>query len=127
MLSTLLVVVTLGHADAPHVAFTPTDNPAACAARAEVIGGVLRDAGYRIAVQSCVETDLRVTPYDHRATAYPHAWRLTVPAAIDGATPPALQIEPLDSLSDCTPDEIPDETGAPAIWCAVSAQAPVTD
>lgn len=119
MLSTVLIVVTLGHADAPHVAFTRADDMEACATRAEVLTGVLRDAGYRIGAQRCIETELGFAPYDHGATAYPHAYRLTVPA-----DPAALAtIEPLADLSACTPDEDAD----PAVWCAVSAQGTLAE
>ena len=113
MLSTVLILVTLGHADAPHVAFSPAPDMAACADKAQSLGAVLKGAGYRIAADRCVQTDLAFAPYQHAATAYPHAWRLTIPA--DAATP--ATVEPLAALSDCTPVD-----ADPQVICAVSAQ-----
>lgn len=114
MLSTVLIVVTLGHADAPHVSFSSAPDAPACAAKAEAVTGLLAGAGYRIGAQRCIQTDLAFAPYDHAATAYPHAYRLTLPAdAAQGGT-----VEPLGRLSDCTAAPEAD----PAVWCVVSAQ-----
>lgn len=118
MLSTVLILVTLGHADAPHVAFSTAPDMAACEEKAAALTGVLAGAGYRIAAQRCVQTDLAFAPYDHGATDFPASYRLSLPAdAAQGAA-----IEPLAKLADCTPD--PD--GNPAVWCAVSAQPVVS-
>ena len=114
MLSTVLILVTLGHADAPHVAFSTTPDMPACEGKATALTGVLTGAGYRIAARRCIQTDLAFARYDHGATEFPVSYRLTLPAdAAQGAT-----IEPLAALADCTAN--PD--GDPAVWCAVSAQ-----
>ena len=115
MISTVLILVTLGHADAPHVAFSTAPDMAACAEKARSLGAVLTGAGYRIAADRCLQTDLVFAPYQHAATAYPHAYRLTFPA--DPALAPT--VEPLAKLSACT--SAPDAD--PQVICAVSAQA----
>lgn len=118
MLSTILILVTLGHADAPHVAFSTAPDMATCAETALSLGAVLTGAGYRIGADRCVQTAQRFSAYDHSAKAFPHAYRLTLPA--DPARP--ATIEPVAALADCTPSDGTD----PAVICAVSAQGVVT-
>ncbi|WP_134725622.1 hypothetical protein [Paracoccus luteus] len=119
MLSTVLIVLTLGHADGPHLAVTPADDAAACAAKAGAVTAVLEQSGYPVAAARCVETDQRFTPYRHGAGAPApvNAFRVTLPAA-GGA-----KAEPLAALSDCT--AAPDAD--PAVFCALSAQELLAD
>lgn len=114
MLATVLIVVTLGHADAPHLAVTPADDAAACAAKAGAVTAVLDKAGFAVAAARCVQTDQRFSAYRHGpdAPAPIHPFRVTLPAR-GGAT-----VEALARLSDC--DAAPDAD--PAVFCAVSAQ-----
>lgn len=119
MLSTVLIIITLGHADAPHVSFSATESVEACAAKAEAITGVLKGAGYRIGAERCVETDLPLAAYDHAAKDFPHPYRITLPADVTQGG----MIEPLDNLADCT--AATDRN--PAVWCAVSAQGVTAD
>lgn len=119
MLSTVLIVLTLGHADAPHLAVTPADDAAACATKAGSVSAVLEQAGFPVAAAHCVQTDQRFTPYRHGpdAPAPVNAFRVTLPAA-GGVT-----VEPLAGLSDCT--AAPDVD--PAVFCALSAQELLAD
>ncbi|KGJ12905.1 hypothetical protein [Paracoccus sanguinis] len=114
-LSVVLVLVTLSAGESPHVSFSNAENAADCAAKGERLGAILTGAGYRIGAQACVETEARFAPYDHGASVFPHAYRVTVPAQ------GAASVEPLDRIGDCTTAPEAD----PAVWCALSAQAPL--
>ncbi|MDM7256159.1 MAG: hypothetical protein P3W90_005710 [Paracoccus sp. (in: a-proteobacteria)] len=105
MLETVLVVLTLADPGPPHVSFSMTESAQDCAARAEVVTQILTGAGYTILAQGCVETGLRISPYDHKARAFPYPWRVTLADSI--------QIEP---SQDCTPDD------AEKVVCAMSSQ-----
>lgn len=117
MLHTLLIVLTLGHADGPHLAITEAGDMAACAARAEAVTAVLTDAGYPVAAHRCFQTEQRFTPYSHGpdAPAPTHAYRVTLPAE-GGAL-----IEPVATLSGCTPAP----EAVPPVFCALSTQTPL--
>lgn len=105
MLETVLVVLTLADPGPPHVSFSMTESAQDCAARAEVVTQILTSAGYTIMAQGCVETGLRISPYDHKASAFPHPWRITLSDPI--------QIEP---AQDCTPNY------TEKVVCAMSSQ-----
>lgn len=114
-LSVVLVLVTLSAGEPPHVSFSTAEDAADCAAKGERLGAILTGAGYRIGAQACVETEARFAPYDHGASVFPHAYRVTVPAT------GAAAVAPLDRIGDCTAAPEAD----PAVWCALSAQAPL--
>lgn len=112
MLATVLIIVTLGHADAPHVSFSQAENLEACEAKAEALTSVLERANYQVGATRCVQTELTLSPYDRAAKEFPHAFRISLP------NDASATIEQLDSLSECT--AAPDAD--PAVFCAVSAQ-----
>lgn len=115
MLKPVLVVLTLAPGGgATHLALSSPEDAAACAARAEVVRGVLEGSGVKVIATRCAETDLSFTAYAHGDVQSPHVhpWRVTLPAS--GAV-----IEPLGATESCVP--APEAT--PAVHCALSAQA----
>lgn len=115
MLKPVLVVLTLAPGSgATHLALTSPRDAQDCAARSQAVAQVLEDAGLRVLAARCGETDLDFTPYAHGADSGPpvHPWRVTLPEV-------GVLIEPLAQGEDCTP--APD--AAPAVHCALSAQA----
>lgn len=49
MLKSVLVILTTTSAGGSHLALSPADDPADCAARREVVSQILTGAGYTIA------------------------------------------------------------------------------
>ncbi len=117
MLQTVLIVLTLGHADGTHLSLTQADNPAACEQKSQALGKILTDAGYTIGAGRCVPENLRFTPYQPGAHDMANRFRVTLPLA-GGAT-----VEALGPDETCTP--APDAD--PAVFCARSAQQLLAD
>ena len=116
MLQTVLIVLTLGHADGAHLSLTRADDAAACAQKSEGLAKILSDAGYTVGARRCIETDLRFTPYQPGATEMPHRFKVTLPQT-------GAEVQALASGDDCT--AAPD--GQPQVVCAVSAQQVLRD
>ena len=96
MLKSVLVILTTTSAGGSHLALSPADDPADCAAKREVVSQILTGAGYTIAGASCALTDLRFTAYDHSApdSAYVHRWRVQLSEDVP-------VIHPLTAGEDC--------------------------
>lgn len=119
MLKIALLILTLTPDGATRVTLTEAEDAATCEANREVVTQILTEAGSPPLVALCGPTDLRLTPFEHGTPpeAEVHRYRVELPKA-GGFT-----LAPLAGGESCTPDPAAD----PAVHCARSGQAVVSD
>lgn len=116
MLQWVLVILTAGSPDQPHLAVTSALDQEDCAAKADVVSQILTAGGYEIIDARCAQTSIRMTPYRHAHTPDEviHTYQVTLPA---GDRTDGLDIVSMDK-SRCQPDPNAENP----VYCAVSAQ-----
>lgn len=116
MLKAVLVILTLAPDGTTHLALSPADDTADCAAKREVVGQILAGAGATVIAARCGQTDLTFAPYQHAAPAEAYVHRWHVHLAEEGPV-----VRPLRKGEAC---EERRDVKQPT-YCAVSAQAPL--
>ncbi|QCO56937.1 hypothetical protein EOK75_14140 (plasmid) [Pseudorhodobacter turbinis] len=119
MLKIALIVLTMGEAGTLHIAFTQADTMEGCKARAEVVSGILTDAGTKIEAVRCGDTDFTFTPYGHDHADADRRWQYHVTVQGD-AIEDGFKLRPVEA-GNCKAESDAGE------YCAVSAQAPTTE
>ncbi len=119
MLKTVLLILTLGDGGTTNMALSEAESLADCQVRAESVEQILTGAGYTIEAMRCGETNLDVTLYEHGYTEADMRWHYHI--VLNGTS-----LEDGFTASSVEPDtcEIGDDANT---YCAISAQAPVTE
>jgi hypothetical protein len=113
-----LLVLVLADDGRVHVTLSETESQADCEMSRTMVTDILQQAEINVITAMCGPTITRLTPFEHGRTPEEmvHRYRVTVAGQGD------YQVEALPGDETC----VAAQSASPAIYCAVSAQAPIS-